>query len=144
MKKLSNYFSFQNGRQEFLAIIRFGIVGLAASGVHIFVVWLLLRLTSYPTLIANTLAFITAFVVSFSGHYIWTFQTPGNPSKAIQRFLLISLLGFLANTMILAVILKLGWFSQLVSVIVSIFIVPIITFFACRLWGFRNKVGGIV
>lgn len=139
MKVLNRSNHFKKIWQEFLSMIRFGIVGLAATGVHIFVVWLFLHLTSYPTLIANTFAFMTAFGVSFTGHYYWTFQTPGNPKKAIKRFLLIALFGFFINTVILTAILEIGWLSQMGSVIVSLFIVPFITFLGSRLWGFRKN-----
>jgi putative flippase GtrA len=123
--------------RELLTVFRFGIVGVIATAVHIFVVWILLNHTDLATLIANALAFLAAFGISFSGHYFWTFQNPGDPGRAIRRFLLISTGGFATNTLFLAAMLRIGWLSPFVSAVVSVAVIPLATFLASRLWGFR-------
>jgi putative flippase GtrA len=84
-KPPGNCFQFRRVWRELLTLFRFGIVGVMATAVHIFVVWVLLNHTHLATLIANALAFLTAFGVSFSGHYFWTFQNPGAPGRAIRH-----------------------------------------------------------
>ena len=125
--------------KEVIVIGRFGLVGLAATAVHLGVVWALIGMTDLSTLIANTLAFLAAFGVSFAGHYFWTFSAPGKLRKAIMRFLLISLSGFAANSVLLAGLLKTEWFSAFTSAAFAIAVVPIITFLASRLWGFKKS-----
>jgi putative flippase GtrA len=122
--------------QELLTIARFGIVGVIATGVHILVVWILLSKTALSPLIANTLAFMTAFGFSFSGHYFWTFQNPGDLGRAVRRFLFISVIGFVVNTVVLTAMLHAGWLSPFVSVVFSLVVVPIVTFVSSRLRGF--------
>jgi putative flippase GtrA len=136
---LENRFQPKRIWQELLTVFRFGIVGVIATAVHVLVVWVLLNYTNLPVLIANAFAFLTAFGVSFSGHYFWTFQNPGNPGRAIRRFLLISTGGFAMNTLFLAAMLRIGWFSPFIAAVVSIAVIPLVTFLASRLWGFRNN-----
>jgi putative flippase GtrA len=135
---LENRFQPRRIWWELLTIFRFGIVGVMATLVHLFVFWVLLNHSNLPTLITNALAFSTGFGVSFSGHYFWTFQNPGDPGRAIRRFLLISSGGFTTNTLFLAAMLRIGWISPFASAIVSVAIIPLVTFLASRLWGFSG------
>jgi putative flippase GtrA len=133
-----NHFQSKRIWRELLTILRFGIVGVMATAVHILVVWILLNHTHLPVLISNSFAFLTAFGVSFSGHYFWTFQNPGDPGRAIRRFLLISTGGFTTNTLFLAAMLRIEWLSPFGSVVVSVVVIPLATFLASRSWGFRH------
>lgn len=123
--------------REAIIAARFGLVGIAATIIHILVVSVLLSETLLPTLLANTLAFFMAFGISFAGNYIWTFQSPGQPQRVMGRFLLISLSAFCANILILSVILGNAWLSRKSAVVASAAIMPLITFVASRLWGFQ-------
>jgi putative flippase GtrA len=100
------------------------------------VVWMLIELGNRVPLLANLAAFVTAFMVSFTGHYFWTFQVPGHPGRAVRRFFVISGSAFAINTSLLAVLLEAGWLSDSVSAVLAALVVPIITFFSSRLWGF--------
>ena len=124
---------------ELVLAARFGLVGTLATTIHIAIVWMLLSETALPVLMANTIAFVCAFGFSFVGNYLWTFGSPGSPRRAMRRFLTISVSAFLINSVLLGTILELGWFNQTVAAIGSAAVIPIITFFASRLWGFNNK-----
>ena len=125
--------------RELATAFRFGLVGLAATGVHVGVAWLLLALTGVHPLVANTCAFVVAFTVSFSGHYYWTFRAPGQPARAVLRFVLIALVGFATNSVVLAGLLRTGLVSDRVAIAAALVIVPAITFLGSRLWGFRRS-----
>nr|VFK43672.1 MAG: Putative flippase GtrA (transmembrane translocase of bactoprenol-linked glucose) [Candidatus Kentron sp. TC] len=126
---------------EMILATRFGMVGIVATAVHILVVWLLLISTTLSPIVANTLAFPAALGVSFVGNYLWTFSSPGNPARAIKRFLAISLCAFAMNTLLLTFLVRSGWFSPVISAIFSAAVVPVITFVASRLWGFKSSKG---
>lgn len=125
--------------KELLIAVRFGVIGIAATVLHIGMVWVLVGSTQLPALLANLIAFLCAFVLSFTGNYIWTFSTPGSPGKAMRRFFLISLGAFLVNSTLLAAILTSGWLSPRLAAVASASVVPGITFLASRLWGFRHE-----
>lgn len=127
--------------REIITVIRFGLVGLLSTAVHIAIVWLLLKLTSVGPMLANMFAFLTTFCISFTGNYLWTFRTPGRPRRAIFRFFVIAVSAFLVNTLVLAFLVHKGWFSPVVSVVLSAALVPVISFFASRLWCFERDKG---
>lgn len=144
VSKKDDYFSEEGSVRsrlwrELVVAARFGLVGIIATGVHILVVWLLVLQTTLPTLLANMLAFLSAFGISFSGNYIWTFGMPGQPCKAMRRFLLISVIAFALNSLLLAGLLHAEWLEPTASAIVSIAVIPPITFCASRLWGFHSQ-----
>lgn len=124
-------------RKELLLAGRFALVGIVATLVHMLIAWALIELTRFPPLLANLMAFLAAFVVSFTGHYHWTFQGAGNPWRAMRRLFLISSSAFAINTLLLAGLLKTSWMSASVAAIVAAGIVPVISFLASRLWGFK-------
>ena len=131
-------FADVNFLREIITAGRFGLVGLLATVVHIAIVWVLLALTNIVPVLANTLAFMVAFCISFVGNYLWTFRSPGSPRRAIFRFFVIAASAFIVNTLVLAFLVRQGWFSPVVSAILSASLVPVISFFASRLWGFEQ------
>jgi putative flippase GtrA len=133
-----NRFSNLSFWRELAIATRFGLVGIVATTVHIIVVWLILNQTGSNPLSANTLAFAIAFGISFLGHYMWTFGLPGSPHRAMFRFFLISTTAFLVNTLILSFLVYSGWFTPVVSAVISASVVPVISFSASRFWAFRK------
>jgi putative flippase GtrA len=123
--------------REFLFVSRFGLVGLAATAVHMLIVWLLIEMITVPILVANLIAFLTAFGVSFTGNYVWTFASPGSPKSAMCRFFLISSGAFAANTVILALLARSEWLTPALAALCAAVVIPLITYVASRLWGFK-------
>lgn len=117
---------------------RFGLVGLAATGTHMLALHLFLERAALPLLPSNTLAFLLAFGVSFSGHYVWTFRAPGAPLRAAGRFLVIAGIAFLCNTLALLAVNASGYLSPFHASLAAILVIPPTTFVASRLWGFRT------
>lgn len=131
------HYTKQNIWSELFTVVRFGLVGLLATAVHVTTVWILLTAVGIAPIPANTLAFLIAFGVSFTGHYAWTFRVPGNPRRAILRFSVIAVFAFVANTLLLAFLIHKGYFSPAFSAMLSVSVVPAISFVASRLWGFK-------
>lgn len=129
---------------EIVFAVRFGLVGSLATVLHVAILWMLLSETFLSVLMANTIAFICAFGVSFSGNYFWTFGTPGSPKRAMLRFLTISVIAFLINSVLLGMIIEFDWLDPLQAAISAATAIPAFTFFASRYWGFmcRNQTLG--
>jgi putative flippase GtrA len=123
--------------REISTAIRFGFIGFLATTVHVASVWILLTSFGTSPITANTLSFIIAFGLSFTGHYLWTFCAPGNPCFAMLRFFLIALSGFIANTLLLVFFIQNGIFSPAHSAVFSVLVIPVISFVASRLWCFK-------
>jgi putative flippase GtrA len=116
---------------------RFAMVGGISTVIHMLVVWILIERSSAHVLGANLIAFMTAFCFSFSGNYYWTFRKPGHQGRVLRRFFLISASAFTAITLLLAALLSADWFTPLASALSAATVIPLITFLASRVWGFR-------
>ena len=73
--------------EEFRKLLAFFGVGLVATVVHLSVAGLIFVFDPIANpLVANFIAFLCAFPVSFWGHRLLTFKSSGNP----KRFLILS------------------------------------------------------
>lgn len=117
-------------------VARFGVVGLAATGTH-FILAFLLMSGSVPPLLANFYAFLAAFAVSYLGHSRWSFahKKPGQHSTLL-RFLLVSLLGFAANEILFAGLLYVAKLPPSLALAMTLVVIAGFTFLLSRNWAF--------
>jgi putative flippase GtrA len=123
---------------ELITTTKFAVIGLVATAVHVSVVWGLITYGDAPPFLGNTIAFLTAFCFSFSGHYWWTFQNPGNRSRAFWRFLAVSVIGFLSNNALLGVLIAAGLMPVARASVVAALVIPVISYLSGRLWAFSK------
>lgn len=121
---------------ESLTASRFAVVGAGATATHLLVAWLLVTRVAVPPLFANGIAFFCAFGISFTGHYLWTFGSPGRLRRSLLRFLSVSLMALVASSALLALAMYSERLSGTTAVLATALIIPVITFAASRLWGF--------
>jgi len=122
---------------EIVTASKFAIVGLCATAIHIFMVWLLMSVFTLQPLLANTLAFLTAFVFSYLGHHHWSFNSGSRSGNSLKKFFVVAGSAFLLNNFLLVYMLEAAYFSQQVSVMISVFIIPIYSFIGSRFWAFK-------
>lgn len=116
-------------------LMRFGLVGLAATAVHLGMAWLALwQWPDASPFLVNLVAFLVAFQVSFWGHSRFTFRQSGSP----WRFFAVTLGGFGINNGLLWVFLTLGITSAFLSICLSVLLVPLFVFVASRMWVFSG------
>lgn len=96
------------GVDELKKLFRFAFVGAAATLVHLGVAQSLLLLTGLNAYIANIAGFLCAFLLSYVGHYFFTFRHTGAHSAAIAKFLMLAIGGFALNNVILTTGILLG------------------------------------
>lgn len=114
-------------------------VGCAAAAVHLAVVVLLVSGLGQWPLLANVGGWLVAFVVSFSGHWLLTFEQRAPWRRAARRFFTISLGGFLINETTYAVLLRLsGWRYDVLLAIVLV-AVALLTYLASSRWAFLGN-----
>jgi len=120
-------------------LLRFGIIGLLATFVHMVIGFLLIQ-SGWQPLVANTLAFATAFLVSFIGHLRFSFANQDvGAASALRRFLVVALIGFGCNQAILVVLLSWGMISDTIALWISTGCAAILTFILSRIWAFRTR-----
>lgn len=124
--------------RELFTIGRFTLVGILATTVHVSIAWLLMVYAEFVPIMANFSAFLFAFIVSFMGHYYWTFSARVNRAQALKRFLMITGTAFAANNVVLISLLKSGVITPVLATIYAIFLIPVFTYVLSRLWAFRS------
>jgi putative flippase GtrA len=120
------------------AAARFGVVGAFASAVHLGVASLVLAL-GVQVMLANTIGFLVALVVSVVGHHTLSF--PGRTSfwRGAQRFVPAAIAGFLANNVVLtALIATTGTSYAWLKVAVAILVIPPATFAYAYFFAYKS------
>ena len=121
--------------------VKFGSVGGGATLVHVSLFSLLIEKGHVTPLIANVQAFVVAFLLSFVGHYYWTFADQiggkGVRRSAIVRFLVTALIGLGLNTLIVYLIDQVFNLHYLYAAILMVGPVPLLLFALSKFWAFR-------
>jgi putative flippase GtrA len=118
--------------------MRFGVVGVCASAVHFGIVISLVEMMAYPPLVANVLAFLLSFQVSYWGHRSWTFSgTTALHRVALPKLFLIGSVGLLANEGLFFLFLSVLHLPYQLALFFVLTILPIINFTLGKLWVFR-------
>ncbi len=118
----------------------FVATGCTAAAVHFAVVVGLVERAGWAPLVANGAAWLTAFVVSFTGHLRFSFADQAAPPlRAARRFFATSALGFVLNEAAYAALLHgagLGYRIALAAVLAG---VALLTWLLSRHWAFRGS-----
>ena len=84
-------------------IVRFGIVGVAATLTHALVLWAAVEFGGIRPTFATLLGFFTAFCVSYLGHYHFTFRSREPHARALPAFAFAAGSGAVLNALIFSV-----------------------------------------
>lgn len=118
-------------------IFRFGVVGLTAATVHFGTVVFLVQYFEYAPLVANVIAFLFSFQVSYWGHRGWTFQDADVMHRqAIPKLLLVQVINLIANETLFYIFLSFHLPYQ-VALLLVLSILPIFTFISSKFWIFK-------
>lgn len=124
-------------------LLRFGMVGALAAAVHFLVVSALVARLDWQPLVANVAAFLTAFVVSYSGQHHWTFAGSGvSWRQGLPRYFLVSCGSFVINELLYAALLAWTSLSYQLALGITLVVVAALTFVSSRYWAFRASERG--
>ncbi|WP_151702278.1 GtrA family protein [Nitrincola alkalilacustris] len=117
-------------------VLRFSGVGILALIVHWLVVVLLVPFGMAP-LLANVVAFLVAFNVSYFGHRRLTFQADGlEHSRTLPRFASVALASFAVNETSYALLLHFTPLRYDLALLLVLGGVAVMTFILSRFWAF--------
>jgi putative flippase GtrA len=120
-------------------LLIFGFVGAAAFATHFGVVSVIVPFGIHP-LLANVVAFLTAFGVSFVGHNTWTFPAAGSrdKSRALRRFAVVACSSFALNEMLYALLLGFTPLSYRIALLIVLVVVASVTLVLSKYWAFAD------
>lgn len=120
-------------------LLFFIVIGTLAAATHWGAVVLLVSHLKITPLVANLLGWLSAFIVSFSGHYTLTFaQQASSLGTALRRFFLVSALGFAVNESAYALLLHYSSVSYQYLLALILIAMAVLTFTLSRLWAFAR------
>lgn len=118
-------------------IIRFLLVGVASTLIHVGTAYGLSRLFDLGIQISNIVGFTAAFFLSFLGHRKYTFNVNDRQGERILRFFCTSLFGLISSSFILYVTTSRLMLPVEVGFISVVVIVPLTTYLLSLLWVFK-------
>lgn len=119
-------------------LIYFIGIGGTAALVHLFAVFNLVNFLYVPALVANILAFLIAFNVSFLGHKYLTFSNMHDEKKLrLPHFFLVASSAGLINELLYFLLLQYTTLNYLFALILVLGFVSVYNFTISRLWACR-------
>ena len=117
---------------------RFGLVGVAATLVHLLVAFLVLHLGGEP-LVSNTVGFIVALGFTTVAHHVFSFARRVTFYRGAVRYVPAAVLGFLVNSVLLATLDEVasGVLPAWLRIVIAVGITPVVTFFYARYYAYR-------
>lgn len=134
----ARFVSWREKLPLFKSLCIFGAVGVAASVTHATVGILLVRNGILEPFKANILAFLTAFVVSYVGHYSFSFRSDAAHGGALTKFFLVAVLGLAMNQMIVLIVVNWQKLPYELALGIVFLTVPVSTYLLSRFWAFRS------
>jgi putative flippase GtrA len=115
-------------------LIRYGLVGIVSTTVHIVMATLLLKFAGLSLVLSNVGAFLSAVFVSYYGNALWSFQAQVEV-RSIGKFV-----GASTITLTLIVLIS-NWVTQAgvspyLGILMIAVVVPIIGFILQKIWVF--------
>lgn len=121
---------------------RFGTIGLTAATVHVLLFAGAIEIADLAPLVANVFAFGVAVLVSFFGHFQWTFrgETAGGGRQrrriAFARFIIVALTAFALNSLAVYVVVNLLAWPYQYATVLMLSVVPLVVFALSKFWAF--------
>lgn len=122
-------------------LLHFGGVGGAAAATHYAVVLVLVPFGLHP-LLANVIAFLTAFQVSYFGHRYLTFAETASRlphRQTLPRFFAVAVSSFLLNELLFFLSLKFTPIPYQISLGIVLVLVAALTFVLSRHFAFAGN-----
>ena len=123
---------------ELWRLARFSIVGAIATGVYVVVAMIAIGAGGATPMVGATVGFCASFLVSYVGHFRFTFAVPGRYRDYVVKFAVSSMVSLLLSTSAIWVttkILKIDYRLALVAVAI---IIPICNYLVSRFWVFLH------
>jgi putative flippase GtrA len=119
-------------------ILRFGVVGLTATAVHVTVFFVLTDGFAVDPTLATAVAFLGAMVVSYLANRRWTFRFRGAHRRTFGRYATVAVVGAALNALIMRVATtNLGWHKN-AGLLAVLAVVPAFSYLGNRYWSFRR------
>lgn len=119
-------------------ILRFGVVGGAATASYALMVWLLVDQLDWPAMQASMVGYMVSLPVSYAGQRRITFRSRGAHRVQIPKFMVLSLTSLLGTTGGMFLMHEMYQWHYLFGIGLAVVAVPVLNFLVMRSWIFRD------
>jgi len=116
--------------------LRFGLTGMFATAIHVFIAVLAVELLNAHPSIANGLAFCVATIFAYIINTKWSFSSQ-IATKTIARYAVVSVLGLVA-AMLISGIADYAGLHYMLGIVFVVVAVPVLTFLMHNFWTFKT------
>lgn len=119
-------------------VFRYGVIGGAATLVHALVLSGLVTLVELRPAFATVIGFLTAFGVSYLGHYYVTFRSRERHQHALPKYLAIAAAGAFLNWLIFVIVNEGFRMNYWMAFLIVVMVVPTCMFVMSRRIAFKK------
>lgn len=123
---------------EFWRLVRFSMVGGLATGVYLLAALIAVGLLGAGPMVGATVGFCASFVVSYIGHFRFTFAVPGRYRDYLVKFAVSALASFLVSTLVMWLATKWLMIDYRIALVAVAIIIPICSYAVNRFWVFLH------
>ena len=127
--------------EEFWRLARFSVVGAFATVVHVGVAMIVVAAAGANPTVGAMIGFVAAFMVSYFGHFRFTFAASGRYRDYLLKFAVSSLASFLLSTAAVWVATAVLGIDYKPALIALGIIVPVCNYLMNRFWVFLQPRG---
>ena len=127
--------------EELSRLARFSAVGAIATVVHISVAMIVVAAAGANPTVGAMIGFVAAFMVSYFGHFRFTFAASGRYRDYLLKFAVSSLASFLLSTAAVWVATAILGIDYKPALIALAIIVPVCNYLVNRFWVFLQPRG---
>jgi putative flippase GtrA len=127
--------------EEFWRLARFFAVGTIATIVHIGVAMIVVAAAGANRTVGAMIGFVAAFMVSYFGHFRFSFAASGRYRDYLLKFAVSSLASFLLSTAAVWVATAILGIDYKLALIALAIIVPVCNYLVNRFWVFLQPRG---
>lgn len=129
---------FKSKHDVFLQFIRFGLVGIISTLTHMGTLIFLVELLEFNPIIASTVGFILAVIISYFLNYRFTFRVHGGHFHHFPRYAVVCIVGFSLNTGIMFLTVNILKWWYVAGQICTLLVVPVSNFTLNKFWTFKD------
>ena len=128
--------------EELSRLARFSAMGAIATGVHVGVAMIAVAAAGVSPTVGATTGFLSAFIVSYVGHFRFSFAATGRYRDYLLKFAVASLASFLFSTTAVWLATTVLGVDYRLALFVLAIIVPVCNYIVNRFWVFLQPGGG--
>ena len=116
--------------------IRFSVVGVLATTVHVAMAVALIELGGWRPVPGNGAAFMAALLASYVANYYWTYRSNRPHAGALPRFAVVALSGFALNSLLMHSVVTQFHLNYRFGLALVVLVVPVLSYVANKRWAF--------